>query len=243
MLIRVLVFYVLAFLFTFILGGIQQAAAISQQALILPQWGPGLAALSMLLIFRKDGHRLVVFARGVPASRYLLAALIPAGGGLLIYLLNSLLFHAPAFGDLTGVPWGLLLWVPLGAIGEELGWRGYLHKRLDTRLPGLASSLVVGLLWALWHVGLYQNGALYLAFFLLLMTSYTIVIYALVVDTGFNVVVAAIFHMMINVTNLFSFSVINEVGFMMLNALVWAGIAIVVVLTRRSLFTTKRASQ
>jgi membrane protease YdiL (CAAX protease family) len=197
----------------------------------------------MLFIFRKDGHRFSILDRGIPASRYVLAALIPAGGGLLVYLLNNLLFREPAFGDLTGLPWGLLLWVPLGAIGEELGWRGYLHKRLDLRLTGLISSIVVGLLWALWHVGTYQNGALYIAFFLLLMTSYTIVIYALVVDTGFNVTLAAIFHMMINVTNLFSFSVINNTSFMMLNAAVWAVIAIGLVLARHALFTTRKPGQ
>jgi membrane protease YdiL (CAAX protease family) len=105
----------------------------------------------MLFMFRKDGHQFSILDRGIPASRYLLAALIPAGGGLLVYLLNSLLFREPAFGDLTGLPWGLLLWVPLGAIGEELGWRGYLHKRLDIGLTGLVSSIVVGLLWALWQ--------------------------------------------------------------------------------------------
>ncbi len=32
--------------------------------------------------------------------------------------------------------------MPLGALGEELGWRGYLNKRLNARLGGLASSLL-----------------------------------------------------------------------------------------------------
>jgi hypothetical protein len=101
----------------------------------------------------------------------------------------------------------------------------------------------VGVLWALWHVGLYQNGVLYMAFFVLLMISYTFVIYALVVDTGFNVLMAAIFHLMINITNLFSFSIINDVGFIMVNSLVWAAIAVVVVLTRRSLFVARKTTQ
>jgi hypothetical protein len=63
------------------------------------------------------------------------------------------------------------------------------------------------------------------------------------VDTGFNVLLAAIFHMMINVTNLFSFSVINNTNFMMLNAVVWAVIAIGVLLARRALFTTPKRAQ
>ena len=160
MLLRVVVFYLLAFFFTVILGGSQQAAGLSLESVILAQWGPGPAVLFMLVIFRKDGQRLSFLDRAVPASRYLLAALIPAGGGLLIYLINTLIVGQLRFGDMAGVPWSLLLWFPLGAIGEELGWRGYLHKRLNPHVAGWASSLVVAVLRALWHVGSYPNGAL-----------------------------------------------------------------------------------
>ena len=129
-----------------------------------------------------------------------------------------------------------MLWFPLGAIGEELGWRGYLNNRLNADMVGLASSVIVGTLWAFWHVGSYQNGMLYTLFFMLLMISYTVVIYALVSRIGFNVLVAAIFHLMINVGNLFSYAVVNRVDFLMVSSLVSATIAIVVVVTRKPLF-------
>jgi membrane protease YdiL (CAAX protease family) len=235
---RVVVFYILTFVFTIVLGGIQEAAGISQTSIILPQWGPGLAGLAMLLIFRKDRLRITFFDRRAPASRYLFAALIPIGGAVLIYLIYRLFFGAPSAGaaTATATPWILLLWFPLGAISEELGWRGYLHNRLNADMVGLASSVVVGTLWAFWHVGSYQNGALYTLFFMLLMISYSVVIYALVSRIGFNVLVAAIFHLMINIGNLFSFAIVNRVEFLMVSSLVWAAIAVVVVLTRKPLF-------
>ena len=96
---------------------------------------------------------------------------------MLIYLIYRLFFDAPAAGAHAATPWILLLWFPLGN-GEELGWRGYLHNRLNADMTGLVSSVIVGALWAFWHVGMYQNGALYTAFFVLLMVSYTVVIYA-----------------------------------------------------------------
>ena len=68
------------------------------------------------------------------------------------------------------------------------------------------------------------------------MISYTVVIYALVSRIGFNVLVATIFHLLINVANLFSYAVVNRVEFLMVSSLVWAAIAIVVVLTRKPLF-------
>ena len=236
MILKVVIFYVLAFVFTIILAGIQEGASISPEAVILPQWGRGLAALVMLVIFRGDRHRFSVVDRSIPLSRYVVAALVPLGGALAAYLINTLILGAIPFGDTAPTPWLLLLWMPLGAFGEELGWRGYLHKRLNIRLTGLASSFIVGIMWALWHVGLYQNGILYMGFVLLLIVSYSVVIYGLVQATAFNVILAAVFHLMINITNLFSYSIINETSFIVVNALVWAAIAFAVVLTRRPLF-------
>ena len=58
----------------------------------------------------------------------------------------------------------------------------------------------------------------------------------LVQATAFNVILAAVFHLMINITNLFSYSIINETSFIVVSALVWAAIAVAVVLTRKPLF-------
>lgn len=241
--VRAIVFYLLAFIFTIVVGGAQEAASVSAETVILPQWGPGLAALLMLLIFRKDRFRITFCARKTPASRYLLAALMPLGGAVLIYLVHRLFFGASASGISPATPWSLLLWFPLGAVGEELGWRGYLHKRLDTGRAGLIVAVIVGTLWALWHVGMYGNGALYMAFFVLLMISYSVVIYALVAETGFNVLLAALFHLMINVANLFTYALVNQVTFMVVSSLVWTAIAFAVVLARRSLFAGDRLTR
>jgi len=36
------------------------------------------------------------------------------------------------------------------ALGEELGWRGYLYRRLGSR-PDLRTVLTIGCMWGLWH--------------------------------------------------------------------------------------------
>lgn len=45
--------------------------------------------------------------------------------------------------------------IPLAAIGEELGWRGYALPRLQLRMRSLPASLIIGVLWAGWHLPYY----------------------------------------------------------------------------------------
>jgi len=46
----------------------------------------------------------------------------------------------------------------LAALGEEVGWRGYLLVRLSDRLGLWGSALAVGVVWGLWHAPLILRG-------------------------------------------------------------------------------------
>lgn len=238
---RTIVFYILMFVFLIVLGGGSAAIGVPTE-IGLAQLGPGIAGLLMLVIFRKDGHRITFFNRKTPWQRYLLTVLIMLGGTAVTYGLSRFLkveegtdtSYAAASLPL------LLLWMPLGALGEEIGWRGYLHKYLDGRLTGIVSSLIVGLLWATMHVHFFQNGPIFMAFFALLMISYTIVMYALLHDTEFDVLLASFFHLMINLTNLLFLDRINVLAFMIVYSLVWTAVAAVALwLKKDQYFATK----
>src|SRR5699024_4243976 len=89
----------------------------------------------------------------------------------------SAVVHDVAIADLlVGLPAAVLL-VPLhlvgGAIGEELGWRGYVHNELRKRRRVVAASMITGLIWGCWHLPLWlvtgltgDELALYVASFL-----------------------------------------------------------------------------
>jgi CAAX protease family protein len=55
---------------------------------------------------------------------------------------------------LTIVPFALGVFVQ-GPLPEELGWRGYVLDRLQSRWTALVSSLILGTIWALWHLPLF----------------------------------------------------------------------------------------
>ncbi len=233
MIVRVVLFYGLTFLLTMIFGGAQEATGLATGWLTLPQLAPGLAALLMLLIFRRDGVRLSLSLRGVSLWRLAAGLVTPFAVAAIVYAILR-----PEPGVAAASWWLLLPGIAIGALGEEVGWRGYLHQRLDPALAPLVSSALVGVLWGTWHVGLWANGPVYMACLVVLMIAYSIVLYALLAGTGFNVWVAAAFHLGINLANLPFLGLISGAGprFIAINAAVWAVVAAAVVLRRRDLF-------
>jgi uncharacterized protein len=61
--------------------------------------------------------------------------------------------------------------VPGSALGEEIGWRGYVLPRLQSRMSALSAALLIAPIWGLWHLPLWSTGdpvktpTFYVAFF------------------------------------------------------------------------------
>ena len=76
-LVRIGVFYGIAFIFTIILAIVQQALGIDANKIVLPQFGPGLAAIVMIMVFRSDNVKITIMFKGIHFLKYLGAIGIP----------------------------------------------------------------------------------------------------------------------------------------------------------------------
>jgi membrane protease YdiL (CAAX protease family) len=55
-----------------------------------------------------------------------------------------------ALVPLNAIVVGMILGV--GPLGEEMGWRGFLQSHLQGRLSSVTVAILVGLVWAFWHL-------------------------------------------------------------------------------------------
>src|SRR4051812_4065742 len=178
--------------------------------------GPLLAALVVLAGTEgRAGVRrwLAGMARAPRARRWQLASLAPLGFAAVGAALAAAFSELPSareFISFSGVAadaavFALLLLV--SAFGEEAGWRGYALPRLQRRLGPLRATLVLALLWALWHTPLFMLLDSYRGFgppaaagFVIGLTAGALVLPALYNHTGGSILAVAVWHASYNLS-------------------------------------------
>jgi membrane protease YdiL (CAAX protease family) len=88
-------------------------------------------------------------------------------------------------------------------LGEEVGWRGYALPALQARYSALLASLILGVLWAVWHLPVFFNpdtsyNNLPFFVFLPFIVLVTVLMTWLFNSTGGSVLMAMLFHAVIN---------------------------------------------
>jgi membrane protease YdiL (CAAX protease family) len=124
-------------------------------------WGPSIAGVITIAVtagkdgLRDLGQRALRWRVGL---RWWAIALFFTGLiGLLAVAVNLALGGAlPSFAffkqDWHLIPVFFLITMLGGPLGEEFGWRGFALPNLQRKWGALAASIVIGIVWALWHL-------------------------------------------------------------------------------------------
>ena len=112
---------------------------------------------------------------------------------------------APSLGALS-----LFLSVPAwrawttGPLGEEFGWRGYFLPRLLTVYRPVVATLVLGVLWSIWHYPLYARSIFSTlpraSTFTISVLCFSILMTIFWFRTKGNLLIAILFHWAVNVS-------------------------------------------
>jgi membrane protease YdiL (CAAX protease family) len=169
-------FFILTFLISWGAWGIALIFKPGEEATglltLLGAIGPTLSGIILTLLSKdqeekRDFRRRIFNPTLISWKWYLvILAIFPATYAV------SLLIHALTGGDYRlvldnigktiGNPEAIgafvILNIFLGPLSEELGWRGYALDRLQNRTSALGASLMIGFLWAIWHIPLNYIG-------------------------------------------------------------------------------------
>jgi CAAX protease family protein len=193
-----------------------------------------------------DLGRRIVRVR-VPGWTWAAALLTPVLVAGLAATLTTALGHNVPIGEVLNLP-GALIYLAYGTglflLTEEAGWRGALLPRLQHRMQPWQAALVLGVIWAGWHLPLLAtpdagDQGLPVAPFLLLVVATSVLISGVVNAASGSVVLAAVFHASFDA----SYSYLGVVGSE--HTMLWAAAAIttlaatvLMVLTHGRLFLT-----
>ena len=172
-------------------------------------YAPSFLAILLTGLFEGRAGLRVLFARLDPRRCHPVWYLVVFGGFL------GLTAAAGWIGFLVGGPapvWhvsgaaGALaggLFLDPGPLGEELGWRGFALPRMLRRWTPLTASLILGVIWGVWHLPAFYVSTLgqsQLSFpiFILGATSLSVVTCWLFLKSKGSVLIAILTHLMAN---------------------------------------------
>lgn len=148
-----------SWLVSYLLGG--DESTLGMVVFVLGGFGPALAAFAVLRATGGSVRSWVssILRWRVPARYWLYALGLPAvvmGSANLVLVALGEQVEWSLFGDRI-LPYAGTFLLTLFFLGaqEEPGWRGFALPRLQERFSPVRATLVLGLIWGVWHILLY----------------------------------------------------------------------------------------
>lgn len=193
--------------------------------------GPPVAGIALTYLNKDKAHQKEYWQRVLNPQRiggkwYLVILLAyPILVLLVALVLKGQIQISETLKELSIQPISLITFVlfifVFGPLPEELGWRGYVLDELQGKMNAVVASIVLGTMWAFWHLplffmnGTYQNeigfGTLSFWQFCIFAVVFSVLITWVYNNNRSSTLSAALFHFSVNLTgNLIDISATEE---------------------------------
>ena len=174
---------------------LQVSVGIQLLLFLLGSYGVGIAAFITLRSFHltKESDELVTRLktwRNSPANY-----LISIGISTVIWLLTALIVYF--LGTTINASWIALAAFPIIFItnlGEEIGWRGFALPQLLKSYQPLNASIILGIVWGVFHFPLYWQRPLFAILFLAFTPALSIIITWLFLKSKGSILLITLVH-------------------------------------------------
>jgi CAAX protease family protein len=128
-------------------------------------WSPTILAIGFIVVrnglrgLRNELTGRLAYKSG-SAPWLLFAGVVPVLAVTMAVFSARVLGGGAPFIELSALMQVIILQLITGAVGEELGWRGFLLPRLGRLTGTTAASWIMGVLWSLWHVPAFYDPTL-----------------------------------------------------------------------------------
>lgn len=184
-------------------------ALVNEDSVPMIPWGPAFAALLVSwLALGGAGVRQLIgrlgqwkvdlrwygAAFGIPLATWGMALVVA------VVFLDLQMVSALTPVDLLIFPVSFLVTALIkGPLTEEIGWRGFALPRMLPRMRPLAASLILGLIWFVWHLPLLVTSTARPALpFALSVLAFSVILTWLHLATSGSLVIAVLFHAAVN---------------------------------------------
>lgn len=235
-------FYILTYFLTIVIAMILQNLNKNVLLSTLPQLAPGITAILMILIFEAKNFPKIMKERFSfdYKSKYpiILISIIPAILISLSLFIFKMIFNVKV--DKNNIILFTLIWPIIGALSEEIGWRGYFLEIIGKKANIFISSFIVGMFWFLWHAYLLGNGILFALVGFILILSNSFILSFAYYKSSKSIIVVYLFHLFLNIfTFIFISNYFYKINFLIIMTLFYFLIAAVLVIFNKKFYFSK----
>lgn len=200
---KVGMYYIVTYVLTGVFFLLQVKTGISGQFIQLAQIGPALAAVIFIIL---EGDNVKMFFRNgfrFSLDRFTIVMILTSIATIAsVSVLSASLWGTENFksSNIDFISISFVVSTIIAAMCEEIGWRGYLLSKLQFRISPVKSSIVIGLLWAFWHVPKLLIGIKFFVVWFLAIMSFSLILTYVYNRTNGNIVVVTLVHAVVNLT-------------------------------------------